>query len=51
MAPFRFTEPLDYEIRYKRMEAAESVSRPTASGERLDAYTVRWSLPSILARY
>jgi D-amino peptidase len=49
--PFRFAEPLTYEIRYKRIDAAESAARGATHGERIDSYTVRWQLDSILDRY
>lgn len=51
MQPFTFEEPLTYEVRYKRIEAAEANSRPPATGTRLDAYTVRWEASSILERF
>ena len=46
-APFRFTEPLSLEIRYKRIEAAQAASRGLKAGERVDPYTVRWDLDSL----
>ena len=49
--PFTFPSPLTYEIRYKRLEAAEAASRNATRGERVDAYTVRWQLSSILERH
>ena len=49
--PFTFPAPLTYEIRYKRIEAAEAASRGYKGGERVDPYTVRWELASILDRY
>ncbi len=47
MAPFRFDTPLDIELRYKRLEAAESASRQHG-WERVDAYTVRRRVDSVL---
>jgi D-amino peptidase len=49
--PFRFEEPLTYEVRYKRIEQAESASRGTSTGARVDAYTVKWEYRSIRDRY
>jgi D-amino peptidase len=46
-APFRFIEPVSLEIRYKRIEAAQSASRGLKAGERTDPYTVRWLLDSL----
>jgi len=46
-APFRFIEPLSFEIRYKRIEAAQTASRGLKAGERVDPYTVRWRLDSL----
>ena len=46
-APFRFAEPLSLEIRYKRIDAAQAASRGLKAGERIDPYTVRWSLHSL----
>ena len=51
MKPFTFPSPLDYEVRFKRIEAAESASRGTGTGTRVDAYTVRWTLGDIRDRY
>jgi D-amino peptidase len=51
MKPFTFPSPLDYEVRFKRIEAAESAARPPGSGTRVDAYTVRWTLADIRDRY
>ena len=47
MKPFTFAEPLDFEIRYKRIEAAQAASRGYKRGERLDPYTVRWQLDKL----
>ncbi len=44
MKPFQFVEPLTFEIRYKRIEAAQTASRGYKRGERLDPYTVCWQL-------
>ncbi len=44
MKPFWFTEPIELEIRYKRIEAAQAASRGFRRGERVDPYTVRWRL-------
>jgi len=46
-APFRFIEPLSFEIRYKRIEAAQTASRGLKACERVDPYTVRWRLDSL----
>ena len=43
-SPFRFTEPLTFEIRFKRLEAAQAASRGLKRGQRVDPYTVRWEL-------
>ena len=51
MRPFHFPSPLTFEMRYKRMEHAESASRRPSTGTRVDAYTVRWELESIADRY
>jgi D-amino peptidase len=45
--PFSFAQPLTLEIRYKRLEAAQAASRGLKAGERLDPYTVRWSLEKL----
>jgi D-amino peptidase len=50
-SPFRFEEPLTYEVRYKRIEQAEAASRSGSRGVRVDAYTVRWEYLSIQDRY
>jgi D-amino peptidase len=39
-APFRFDSPVELEVRYKRIEAAQAASRGYKGGERVDAYTV-----------
>lgn len=46
--PFAFADPLTFEIRFKRLEAAQAASRSAAGWERIDAYTVRRTLASIL---
>ena len=48
---FVFDEPLTFEIRYKRIEAAQSASRGYKGGERVDPYTVRFQLDSISDYY
>ena len=47
MAPFSFDSPLAFEIRYKRLERAESASRGYKHAERLDPYTVKYLLEGI----
>lgn len=49
--PFAFETPLTYEIRFKRIEAAQSASRGANGGERADAYTVRWEMGRISERF
>lgn len=49
--PFRFAAPIEYEIRYKRIEHAEAASRGLRRGERVDPYTVRWHLQSLAEYY
>ncbi len=49
--PFAFDEPLTFEIRYKRIEAAQSASRGYKGGERIDPYTVRFQLGTITDYY
>lgn len=51
MQPYRLDGPRELTIRYKRLEAAQAASRPPATGERLDAYTVRWRLASLDERF
>jgi D-amino peptidase len=48
---FAFEEPLTFEIRYKRIEAAQSASRGYKGGERVDPYTVKFQLESISDYY
>lgn len=38
--PFAFSTPLEVEIRYKRIDAADEACRPANGWRRLDAYTV-----------
>ena len=45
--PFRFAEPLELEIRFKRIEAAQAASRGLKAGERIDPYSVRWQLDAL----
>ena len=45
--PFRFEEPLTFEIRYKRLDAAQAASRGFKGGTRVDPYTVRWELAKL----
>lgn len=40
MKPFRFSSPVNVQIRYKRLEAAEGVTRGATVWRRVDAYTV-----------
>jgi len=47
LKPFRFAEPLTFEIRYKRLDAAQAASRGFKGGERIDPYTVRWELEKL----
>lgn len=42
--PFRISTPINYEIRYKRIENAQNASQGYKSGNRLDPYTVQWQL-------
>jgi D-amino peptidase len=46
--PFAFTAPLTFEIRFKRLEAAQAASRNASGWERVDAYTVQRTLTTIL---
>ena len=45
--PFHFDTPLTFEIRYKRIEAAQAASRGLKRGQRVDPYTVRWELEAL----
>ena len=49
--PFTFQDPLTFEIRYKRIEKAESASHGYRGGERIDPYTVRFELDTITDYY
>ena len=46
-SPFQFPEPLTFEIRYKRLDAAQAASRGLKRGQRIDPYTVRWELQKL----
>ncbi|TVR51594.1 MAG: peptidase M55 [Spirochaetaceae bacterium] len=46
MRPFGFESPIDVEIRYKRLESAETAAR-RHGWDRVDAYTVRRTLDSV----
>lgn len=47
MQPFAFDAPLTFEIRFKRLEAAQAASRNASGWERVDPYTVQRTLQSI----
>ena len=49
--PFTFDDPLTVEIRFKRLESAQSASRGYKGGERVDPYTVRFELGTITDYY
>lgn len=49
--PFAFSSPLTMEVRYKRLESAQSASRGFSGAERVDPYTVRRTLQSIQDYY
>jgi len=49
--PFIFASPLEMEVRYKRIESAQSASRGFNGAERVDPYTVRRTLQSIQNYY
>ena len=51
MKRFAFSSPLMMDVRYKRLEAAQSASRSFHGAERVDAYTVRRVMPSIQDYY
>ena len=51
LEPFTFSSPMEFEIRYKRFEAAQAASRGFKGGERVDPYTVRRTLQSISDYY
>lgn len=42
--PFTFAPPVEFELRYKRLDAAQAASRGYKGGRRVDPYTVRWEL-------
>ena len=46
-----YDDPLTFEIRYKRIEAAQAASRGYKRGERVDPYTVRFQLDTITDYY
>ena len=46
--PFVFDTPLAFEIRFKRLDAAQAASRSASGWERVDAHTVRRTLASLL---
>lgn len=45
--PFTFAAPMTFEIRFKRLEAAQAASRSAAGWARVDPYTVQRQLASI----
>ena len=47
LKPFTFETPIEMEFRYKRMDAAQAASRGFKRGERVDPYTVRFTLQSL----
>jgi D-amino peptidase len=47
LRPFAFDTPMTFEIRFKRIEAAQAASRSSSGWERVDPYTVRRTLQSI----
>lgn len=47
MQPFRFDEPLTFEIRFKRLEMAQATARSAAGWQRVDAYTVQRKLETL----
>jgi len=47
MQPFGFAAPLEVEVRYKRLEAADAACRPSSGAVRVDAYTVKRTIGSI----
>ena len=49
--PFIFASPLEMEVRYKRIESAQSASRGFNGAERVGPYTVRRTLQSIQDYY
>jgi len=51
MKPYALGSPIEFEIRFKRLERAESASRGYKHAERLDAYTVRYQFDKISDYY
>ncbi|MCZ6635732.1 MAG: M55 family metallopeptidase [bacterium] len=51
LKPFTFASPLEMEVRFKRIEAAQAASRGYKGAERIDPYTVRRTLESISDYY
>ena len=51
LKPFTFSSPMEMEVRYKRIEAAQSASRGFNGAERIDPYTIRRTLQSIQDYY
>ncbi len=49
--PFGLPAPLTLEVRYKRLEQAESAARGFKAGARVDPYTIRWELSSLAERF
>jgi len=47
LEPFTFDAPMTFEIRFKRIEAAQAASRNAAGWQRVDPYTVQRTLQSI----
>ncbi|GIV79208.1 MAG: hypothetical protein KatS3mg050_3602 [Litorilinea sp.] len=47
LQPFTFASPMTFQIRFKRLEAAQAASRNASGWERVDAYTVQRQLTSI----
>lgn len=47
MQPFVLTEPLDVEIRFKRIESADAACIPPHRWQRVDAYTVRSTMNTL----
>lgn len=45
--PFTFPSPIEFEIRFKRIEAAQAATRGFKIGDRVDPYTVRHTLQSM----
>lgn len=48
MKPFQFKEPLEFEVRHKRIETADEACRVSSGGwHRVDAYTLKRTLSSL----